>query len=86
LIKLNGQNAVAGKMRFFVNRFPAWTGEEINTSEQFWLPRIKEIIAYSLANQVMRTSVEDLDPFCIDLLSRILVRMIRIHQQMEVKK
>jgi hypothetical protein len=43
---------VAEEMRYFVNRFPAWSGGEISTSEQVWLPKIKEIIDNILANQV----------------------------------
>ncbi len=49
---VNQLDIVAEEMRYFVNRFPAWSGGEIATSEQVWLPKIKEIIANILANQV----------------------------------
>jgi hypothetical protein len=49
---VNKLDTVAEEMRYFVNRFPAWAGGEISTSEQVWLPKIKEIIANILANQV----------------------------------
>ena len=49
---VNQLDTVAEEMRYFVNRFPAWAGGEIDTSEQVWLPKIKEIIANILANQV----------------------------------
>jgi hypothetical protein len=39
-------------MRFFVNRFPPYSGEALDVSEATWLPRIKDIIANILARQV----------------------------------
>jgi hypothetical protein len=49
-------------MRYFVNRFPAYAGGEVNASESAWLPRIKEIVAGILDKQV-ESSCKRWNPF-----------------------